>query len=136
VERRTTVILVRFRYHIITIRKEQETPLLAEECLLLGFRGAPDKAQWLKEDDAENLLMIEPDANITPDLAANAIIRINEGFDSLRPRIEAVAHDRAEELLLAHRRVRTAARLKGIRYRVEPHLPPDVLGIYVYLPVI
>ena len=90
----------------------------------------------LKEDEAENLLMIEPDANITSDLAANAIIRINEGFDSLRPRIEAVAHDRAEELLLAHRRVRTAARLKGIRYRVEPHLPPDVLGIYVYLPIV
>ncbi len=32
--------------------------------------------------------------------------------------------------------VRIAARLKGIRYRVEPHLPPDVLGIYVYLPVV
>jgi len=136
VERRTTVLLVRFRYHIITIRKEQETPLLAEECLLLGFRGAPDKAQWLKEDEAENLLMIEPDANITPDLAANAITKINEGFDSFRQRIEEVAFERAEELLLAHRRVRTAARLKGIRYRVEPHLPPDVLGIYVYLPVI
>ena len=102
----------------------------------MGFRGAPDKAQWLKEDEAENLLMIEPDANITPDLAANAITKINDGFDSLRPRIEAVAYDRAEELLLAHRRVRTAARLKGIRYRVEPHLPPDVLGIYVYLPIV
>lgn len=41
----------------------------------------------------------------------------------------------AETLLNAHRRVRTASRIKGIRYRVEPHLPPDVLGIYVYLPV-
>ncbi|NVM23238.1 MAG: hypothetical protein HWN68_15820 [Desulfobacterales bacterium] len=41
-----------------------------------------------------------------------------------------------EELLQAHRRVRTAARLRGLRYKVEPHLPPDVLGIYVYLPVI
>ena len=41
-----------------------------------------------------------------------------------------------EELLHAHRRVRTATRLRGLRYKVEPHLPPDVLGIYVYLPVI
>jgi hypothetical protein len=80
--------------------------------------------------------LIEPDANITPGLAANAITKINEGFDFLRQRIEKVAFERAEELLLAHRRVRTAARLKGIRSRVEPHLPPDVLGIYVYLPVI
>ena len=44
--------------------------------------------------------------------------------------------DRAEELLQAHRRVRTAARIKGLRYRVEPDLPPDILGIYVYLPVL
>ena len=28
-----------------------------------------------------------------------------------------------------------AARMSGVKYRVEPHLPPDVLGIYVYLPV-
>lgn len=136
VDRRTTILLVRFRYHIITIRHKKETALLAEECQLLGFRGAPDKAQWIGADEAEDLLMIEPDANITPDLAANAISRINEGIDSLRPRIEVVARERAEMLLQAHRRVRTAARLKGIRYRVEPHLPPDVLGIYIYLPVV
>ena len=80
--------------------------------------------------------MAEPDENISPDLASNAVSRIKEGFDSIRPRLEAVAHERAETLLSAHRRVRTAARIKGIRYRVEPHLPPDVLGIYVYLPVV
>jgi len=31
---------------------------------------------------------------------------------------------------------RTAVRLRGLRYKVEPHLPPDVLGIYVYLPAL
>jgi len=136
VERRTTVLLVRFRYYIITAQKENETPLLAEECRLLAFRGAPDKAEWLDETDAETLLFVEPDANISPDLASNAILKINEGIDSLRSKLEEVAQARAEELLQAHRRVRTAARIKGLRYRVEPHLPPDVLGIYVYLPVI
>jgi len=29
--------------------------------------------------------------------------------------------------------VRTAAKAKG-SYRIEPQLPPDVLGVYVYLP--
>ncbi|MBW2149914.1 MAG: DEAD/DEAH box helicase [Deltaproteobacteria bacterium] len=136
VERRTTVLLVRFRYYIITAQKENETPLLAEECRVLAFRGAPDKAEWLDETDAETLLFVEPDANISPDLASNAILKINEGIDSLRSKLEEVAQARAEELLQAHRRVRTAARIKGLRYGVEPHLPPDVLGIYVYLPVI
>ena len=83
-----------------------------------------------------SLLLSEPDVNITPDLASNAISRIVDGFDHLRPRLEKEAKKRAEELLHAHRRVRTAARLRGLRYKVEPHLPPDVLGIYVYLPMI
>jgi hypothetical protein len=41
---------------------------------------------------------------------------------------------RGEELLEQHRRVRTAARMLGVSHHVEPQLPPDVLGIYVYLP--
>jgi len=136
VERRTMVLLVRFRYYIITAQKELERPLLAEECRLLAFRGAPDKAEWLDETDAEKLLFVEPDANISPDLDSNTISRSNEGFDSLWPKLESVAYERSDALLAAHRRVRAAARLKGLRYRVEPHLPPDVLGIYVYLPVL
>jgi len=78
----------------------------------------------------------EPDANISPDVASNAISRIIDGFDHLKPRLEKDAKRRAEQLLRAHRRVRTAARLRGLRYKVEPHLPPDVLGIYVYLPAL
>jgi hypothetical protein len=53
-----------------------------------------------------------------------------------QPKLEEVAQARAEELLQAHRRVRTAARIKGLRCRVEPQLSPDVLGIYAYLPIV
>ena len=35
---------------------------------------------------------------------------------------------------LSHQRVRLASKLKGVQTHVEPNLPPDVLGIYVYLP--
>ena len=31
-------------------------------------------------------------------------------------------------------RVRKASKVRNVQYRVEPQLPPDVLGIYVYLP--
>ncbi len=34
------------------------------------------------------------------------------------------------------RRVRAAAQQRGVRYGVEPQLPLDVLGIYIYLPVV
>jgi hypothetical protein len=36
--------------------------------------------------------------------------------------------------LEAHRRVRSAAWMTGVRYRVEAQLPADVSMVYVYLP--
>ena len=132
---RTTLLLVRFRYHIITITKDAEIPLLAEDCRVLGFRGAPDKADWINESEAEKLLMGYPDVNITADVAKNTISKILDGFSAVHTKLEDIASDRAQSLLEDHRRVRTAAKVKGMRFRVEPHLPTDVLGIYVYLPV-
>ena len=52
-------------------------PLLAEESRLLAFRGSPEKAEWLDEAESEGLLFMNPDANISPDLASNAISTIN-----------------------------------------------------------
>ena len=49
-------------------------------------------------------------------------------------RYEQIAHQRGEELLQAHQRARRAAKIRNVRYRVEAQLPPDVFGIYVYLP--
>jgi hypothetical protein len=60
--------------------------------------------------------------------------KVIEGFDALRPRLDQVAEQRGMELLEAHRRVRIASQAKGVSHRVEPQLPPDVLGIYIYLP--
>ena len=50
--------------------------------------------------------------------------------------MDAAAETRGQQLLEAHRRVRAAARMKGIQYAVQPQLPPDVLGVYVLLPTV
>jgi hypothetical protein len=134
VTRRTTVLLLRLRFHIVTRLGDRERPLLAEDVQLLAFAGAPDNAEWLPPDQIEPLLSAQPEANVAPDQAAHFLQRVLEGFDALRPYLEQTARRRGEELLDAHRRVRTASHAKGISHRVEPQLPPDVLGIYVYLP--
>ena len=131
---RTTLLLCRFRFDISTTRDEHVQNQLAEECGLLAFEGAPDGAVWLAPDAAERLLDAVPSGNIHAEQAAAFVRRVVEGFAALRPRLEADAHQRAALLLDAHRRVRQAARMKGVSYRVEPQLPADVLGIYVYLP--
>jgi hypothetical protein len=139
VQRRTTVLLLRLRYHIITRRRNgdgtfQETPLLVEDAQLLAFEGAPQQARWLEPEAAEALLHVTPEANITPDQASHALRRILEGLDAIRPYLDDVAAAHGDELLNAHGRVRTASRTRGVSYRVQPILPPDILGIYVYLP--
>jgi hypothetical protein len=134
VEKRTTLLLVRFRYHILTKRGEVEQELLAEDCQLLAFAGSPQNAQWLDNSVAEELLLAQPDANVHAEQARVFLQRVLDDFDVLRPHLNEVAVQRGEELLEQHRRVRTAARMQGVSQRVEPQLPPDVLGVYVYLP--
>ena len=136
VEQRTTLLLVRLRYHILAQKGDDETALLAEDCQLLGFTGVPGAARWLSPDQAEALLDAQPAANITPQQATAFVQRVVDGFGHLRQPLNEAATQRGQELLDAHRRVRTAARVTGVHYDVRPHLPPDVLGIYVLLPVV
>jgi hypothetical protein len=135
VARRTTLLLLRLRYDMVTRQRDAERSQLAEECRLLAFAGPPDAPEWLDETATEALLRAEPGANIYPEQAAGFVRSVVEAFDRLRPRLEEEAQQRARALLDAHRRVREGAGLRGVSYRVTPQLPVDMLGIYVYLPL-
>ena len=107
---------------------------LAEECRLLAFAGSPASPQWLDEKAAEALIRAQPDANIHAEQASTFVRRVVDEFEPLRSHLDEEAHRRADTLLESHRRVRVASRIRGVNYVVEPLLPPDILGIYVYLP--
>lgn len=135
VRKMTTLLLIRFRYHIITIDGDMERQLLAEDSELLAFEGLPEDGQWLDSEAAEALLASKAAGNITHAEAQERIERVEAAYDEhILPHLEAAAQARGEKLLDAHRRVRSESHRKGVRYRIEPQLPPDVLGIYVFLP--
>jgi len=129
----TTLLLLRLRFHIVNKLGDEERNLLAEDSMLVAFTGDSSNPEWLAESDAEKLLSIKPDANVPPDLAANAFSRIRDGIQKIRPTLGRFAEQRGAALLEAHRRVRTAAGGKG-SYRIESN-PPDVLGIFIFLPI-
>ena len=85
--------------------------------------------------EAESLLLATPDDNVTDDVARNFVQKVIDEFSHLRSHLDEVAEAHGKELLDAHQRVRTASRRVGVKYSIEPQLPPDVLGLYVYLPV-
>jgi superfamily II DNA or RNA helicase len=130
---RTTLLLLRLRYHLV--RGSVEPPLLAEDCQVVAFEGAPAEARWFAPADAEALLAATPGANVAPEQARSFLQQALDGLPLLTPALEALARARGQALLDAHRRVRQAAR-RGVRdVRVEPVLPPDVLGVHVFLPL-
>ncbi len=135
IARRTTVLLLRMRFHLVTRRATSEQALLAEDWQLTAFAGAPMAPEWLGEPEAERLLGITPDANIPPEIAKTQLARILDGLDALRDSLNDLARRRGEEILEAHKRVRKATRITGVAQRIDPKLPVDVLGVYVYLPM-
>lgn len=135
VERRTTLLLLRLRFHIVNQGRDgTERPLLAEDLVLAAFTGSPDKAEWLPGDGIETLLDVDADTNIDADQAQTHIRRLLDRFEDLRTRLDQIAEQRGEVLLDAHRRVRKATK-SGVRaLKVDVHKPGDVLGVYVFLP--
>jgi len=130
----TTMLLMRFRYHIILRQGNEERQLLAEDSQLIAFEGLPNKAKWLDSAIAESLLSVKPSANLPEKQKTEAVQRVVDAYEThLQPYLIELAKQRGAELLEAHRRVRDAGRSRG-SYSVEAQLPPDVMGIYLFLP--
>jgi len=135
VQRRSVAVLLRLRFHLVTPRRDgSEQPLLAEDTALIGFEGSEDDPKWLDDATLEKLLESRPSANVPADLARGQLERAVQQVQALQSALDETAQARAKALLDAHRRVRTAARIAKRAIRVEPHLPADVLGLFVYLP--
>jgi superfamily II DNA or RNA helicase len=134
VSKRTTALLLRLRYHIVTRRGGEEKPLLAEDWQLMAFSGPPTAPEWLSDEQAEALLLARPDTNIAADLARPHLERVLVEMSALETAFADLARKSGDALLDAHRRVRRATRTTGVSQHIEPQLPVDILGAYVYLP--
>ena len=101
---------------------------------MAAFRGRPETPTWLADDEIESLMQARPVGNVLLGQATAWLSAIELSLPSLEQDINDVARRRGEAALEAHRRVRQAANIRGVRQRVEPHLPPDLLGLYVLMP--
>jgi superfamily II DNA or RNA helicase len=135
VARRTTLLLVRYRFHLELPGRDGPRQLVAEDAQLLAYRGQPAAAEWLSADEVASLLAAVPSDNIHPDEATDFTERAVAALDVVLPHLSAVADDLAVRLRDDHIRVREAG---GQRVRrqiaVRAQKPADVLGVYVYLP--
>ena len=135
VTRRTTVLLVRYRFQLILPGRNGDRPLVAEDARVLGFEGPPGSADWLPDETAAALLAARPDANTATEFAEAAIRRVLDGLPQVMPELARRGAGFADDLREAHRRVRRSAdqAVRGIT--VTARGDADILGTYVYLPV-
>ncbi|MEU3223943.1 DEAD/DEAH box helicase [Streptomyces sp. NPDC006976] len=136
---RTTLLLVRYRFHLTLPSRTGEKQVVAEDARLLAFEGMPQRARWLDDDAAVELLAARASSNTNPQMSRNQIRRTLDGLDELTGHLEEYGERLAAELDASHRRVRRAdtdTRLREIvrGLKVVPQKPADILGAYVYLP--
>ena len=136
VEKKTILLLLRLRYQINRIADKQVIELLAEDLMKVAFTDSINNPTWLSEDDLDKLLQLSTDANVPVDIGRDEILQVEEKYSLISSNLEEFAIKRGEELRTAHMRVRKASKIKGVKYEVLPKLPVDVLGIYVYLPMV
>ena len=130
VSRRTTVLLLRLRFML----DDKGGPSLAEECVVCAFSGRPGRLEWLAEDDALRLLQeAQPVGNVDPTDRRRVLVETLTWLLDMKDGFDAITQARAERLHESHRRVRRITRAG--RLKVTPQGEPDVLGLYVLLPV-
>ncbi|GAA0946996.1 DEAD/DEAH box helicase [Actinocorallia libanotica] len=131
---RTTLLLVRYRFHLTLPSRTGERQLVAEDARLLAYEGMPSRARWLDADAATALLAARATTNTHEQLARNHITRALDGLPDLAGHLTEYSKGLAAELDASHRRVRKANEeiVRGLK--VVPQEPADVLGVYVYLP--
>ncbi len=134
VERRTTLLLLRCRY---TLTAPDAGDLLAEEVLPVAFTGNPTTGiTWLEGEEVKLLLKeAAPSENTTAAERAEALREAVRWYEGLEDDVREILEERARRLQASHKRVREAAGVRRRGLRVARHLPPDLLGLVVLIPV-
>ncbi|MGW2799528.1 helicase-related protein [Streptomyces sp. NPDC001269] len=131
---RTTLLLVRYRFHLTLPSRSGEKQLVAEDARLLAFEGSPKNAVWLPQERAAALLDATASENTDPHFGERMMKRILDQLPEANAYLETYGEELAAELDASHRRVRQASGeiVRGLS--VTAQKPADVLGAYLYLP--
>jgi hypothetical protein len=135
------LLLVRLRHQLSQQRRtdtgyDDLVPLLVEECLTLQVSSQGLKV--LNDGEALELLDASAVGNLVAGQRQMELERTIAELPALQSQLEALALDRATQAEDDHRRVRQASVGTGgalrMRFRCEPTLPVDVIGLVLLLP--
>ncbi len=125
---KTVLALLRLRHQLVRTKDGVSRTMIGEETVSLVSVGAAGFAPAGADFAAP-----EPSGDLSPAAGERQVAEALASVQAAAADLAAVAKARAEALLADHRRVRDASGDRGA-YAVSPVLPPDVMGVYVFLP--
>ncbi len=130
----TKTVLIMFRVRNVIKEAATTRRVIAEEMYLWGYTSSGTQTQSLGYPEAKRLLQTARSlVNLSQERQRADLHRELERFEEFKPVFLNVATQRAEHLVEAHGRFKKL--VGGRRYeKVEPVLPPDVLGVYILIP--
>ncbi|MEU7044711.1 DEAD/DEAH box helicase [Streptomyces varsoviensis] len=132
----TTLLLVRYRFHLTLPSRQGTQRIVAEDARLLAFQGSAKNPVRLPQEQALALPAAEASENTDDYFQERTMRRTLGQLDALRDHVAAYGDELAAELRESHRRVRRASDEIVQGLRVTAQQPADILGVYVYLPPI
>ena len=132
VQVKTTLLL--FRCRNVIEQSKTNHQIVAEEMLLWGWRGTPDKKEFLEHAEAKKLLAeARASSDLSPQSRANFLDNELKLLSTLEPAFGTIAEKQSKRLVEAHERFSSLMDKQKFQV-VYPVLPMDLLGIYVLLP--
>ncbi|SFB59809.1 helicase-related protein [Algoriphagus aquimarinus] len=132
IKTQTTIIQFRVRNVIKEVKSKVEN--ISEEMYLWGFEGLSDGGDILDYASCKKLLFeAESAQNLSKERQVDTFNHQMSLFQGRLEEFIEIAEERSVQLVEAHGRFKKL--VGGKRYEaVHPILPPDILGVYVFLP--
>jgi hypothetical protein len=130
----TTLLVVRYRFEVILSGSRRSLTQVAEDAHFLAFTSAGGRVSWLPDDQVNELLTAPPTRNVPDSLAHAQLSTALDRLPDLKHHLEQTGRAKADLLVAEHRDVRAASRWGGRSVTADLLPPPDVLGVYVFLP--
>ena len=126
--------MVRYRFEVTLSGARTALTQVAEEAHFLAHITSGDTLSWLPEDQVNALLTTLATGNVADSLAHAQLGKALDRIPELQAHLEQTGRDKADQLVADHRDVRAGRRSasRAVAARLLP--PPDVLGVYVFLP--
>ena len=121
------------RLRFLVYERGEDIPTLAEETLVWGYEGLMPDITPVPMDEARKLMdETEASGNLDASYKQEVIAETTAAWDALQPRLQEMAAERKARLEESHQRIRSL--IRGGRLRIEPQMPPDLLGVLVLVP--